>query len=394
MEYSRKQFEVLRHALTNDDWRIIVNHGAVRSGKTIADNDIFLHELRKAKAKADIDGKLPMYILSGHSLGALKKNVIAEIESKYGLTIRLDEHNTFKMLGVRVCCFGHGNSDSYKSMVGMEAYGAYHNEMTTAHKAFIDEAQKRCSGRLRIIGDTNPDHPEHYVKKDYIDRADGKTIVEYSWKLTDNPFLDSEYVDGIKKLTPSGMFYERKVNGLWVTGDGVVYQDFDLNKHYLQKGPTNIKNYFAGVDWGYEHMGVIQLWCETTDGAYVMLREIAAQHQEIDYWVDIAKMIQSEIGVKCPFFCDSARPEHVSRFIREGIRATYARKEVMIGIETVAKHIKTDKLFIVEPNAHNFKSEIYSYSWDKKTGMPVKQNDNSMDTMRYAIYSHIATRIR
>ena len=388
-QYSVKQHEVIKYALTTD-WQFLINHGSVRSGKTTADNDIFLFELRKAKERADIDGVQPLYGLSGESIGSIQKNVISELESRYGLTIRLDKYNTFPLLGCRVCCAGHSNADSYKSILGMTAYGFYHNEMTTAHPTFIDEAQKRCSGRFKIIGDTNPDHPEHYIKKNYIDKADQKRIAAFHWTLDDNPFVSKEYKDGIKAITPSGMFYERKINGLWVTADGIVYQDFDGSKHYVDSlDKFKFTHYFAGVDWGYEHWGVIQLWGVTDKREYVLIEEVSAQHQEIDYWVDVAKRIKARTERNIPFFCDSARPEHVARFQRENIRAYNADKNIMSGIEETAKLIKKGKLFIYKPAAELFNKQIYSYSWDKRSGMPVKENDDSMDTMRYVIYTSI-----
>ena len=34
-----------------------------------------------------------------------------------------------------------------------------------------------------------------------------------------------------------------------------------------------------------------------------------------------------------------------------------------------------------------FKQEIYMYVWNAKTGDPIKQYDDVLDAMRYAIYS-------
>ena len=379
----------MRFAYGND-WRILINHGTIRSGKTTVDNEIFLEELLRAKEKAKADGNTPIYGMSSTDLGTLRNNVLIPLEEKYGINTKLDEYNSFRLLGVRVICWGHSKADSYKKLVGSTLYGFYHNEMTTAHASFIDEAQKRCIKRLRIIGDTNPDHPEHFIKKDYIDRADGKRIAEFSWRLDDNIFLTEQEKNDIKAITPSGMFYERKINGLWVTADGIVYQDFDGSKHYVDSlDKFKFTHYFAGVDWGYEHWGVIQLWGVTDKREYVLIEEVSAQHQEIDYWVDVAKGIKARTERNIPFFCDSARPEHLARFQRENIRAYNADKNIMSGIEETAKLIKKGKLFIYKPAAELFNKQIYSYSWDKRSGMPVKENDDSMDTMRYVIYTSI-----
>lgn len=82
------------------------------------------------------------------------------------------------------------------------------------------------------------------------------------------------------------------------------------------------------------------------------------------------------------------RPEHVFRFQREDIRAINADKARLSGVESVAKRFKTNKLFVCNDKVSKFKKEIYQYVWDKKSGEPIKQYDDVMDALRYAIYSH------
>ena len=53
--------------------------------------------------------------------------------------------------------------------------------------------------------------------------------------MDDNTALDPEYVAGQKSTTPSGMFYDRKILGLWVAGEGLVYQDFDKSKNLITR---------------------------------------------------------------------------------------------------------------------------------------------------------------
>ena len=46
--YTPKQLDTFRFAV-NKDYFMLINHGAKRTGKTILDNDLFLHELRRIK---------------------------------------------------------------------------------------------------------------------------------------------------------------------------------------------------------------------------------------------------------------------------------------------------------------------------------------------------------
>ena len=61
----------------------------------------------------------------------------------------------------------------------------------------------------------------------------------------------------------------------------------------------------------------------------------------------------------------------------------------MEGISTVATLFKTNKLLILEDNVNIFKTEIYNYVWAKGKDEPIKQQDDALDSLRYAIYSDI-----
>lgn len=384
--YHKKQQKVLKFAL-NNDFFMLINHGAKRTGKTIVNNDLFLMELRRVKNIAEQENvSEPQYILAGADLGALQRNVLIELSNKYGIEFKLDKHNRFKLFGVLVCCFGHSKKNDLSRIRGMTSYGAYINEGTMANKEVFNEIRSRCSATgARILIDTNPDQPEHWLKKNYIDKADFKTIAQFQYKLDDNTFLSERYRKNMKASTPSGMFYDRDINGEWVSAEGIVYQDFNSKVHYVTELP-DMTRYFAGLDWGYEHFGSIVVMGQGTDGNFYLIEEIAEQHKEIDYWVEQGKKIKAKYG-NINFYCDTARPEHIVRFKREGLRSMNASKRVMAGIEEVAKLFKTNRLFINKNGVARFKQEIYMYAWNERTGEPVKQWDDVLDALRYAIYS-------
>lgn len=388
--YHKKQQEVMKFAM-NNDYFMLINHGAKRTGKTILDNDLFLYELRRVRKIADkLNIKLPQYILAGADLGALQRNVLNELTNKYEIAFKFDKHNRFVLFGVQVCCFGHSKINDLGRIRGMTSFGAYINEGTMANEEVFNEIKARCSGEgARMLIDTNPDQPEHWLKINFIDESDGKVIQAFHYELDDNTFLSDRYKNNIKSSTPSGMFYDRDIKGLWVSAEGIVYQDFRKEVHYISKEELKNKNivrYFAGVDWGYEHYGAIVLLGEDDKENLYLIKEIAKQHQDIDYWVKVAKDIISKYG-NIPFYCDTARPEHIVKFQNEGINALYANKSVLSGIEIVAKRFKTKSLFIIEDNVDLFKKEIFMYAWNKKTGEPLKVWDDVLDALRYAIYT-------
>ncbi|MGL4730342.1 MAG: PBSX family phage terminase large subunit [Clostridium sp.] len=388
--YHKKQQEVMRFAMTND-YFMLINHGAKRTGKTILDNDLFLYELRRVRKIAnELDIPLPQYILAGADLGAVQRNVLNEITNKYDIEFNLDKHNRFILFGVQVCCFGHSKINDLGRIRGMTSFGAYINEATMANEIVFNEIKNRCSGEgARILIDTNPDQPEHWLKTNFIDKADGKVIQEYHYELEDNTFLSERYKNNIKTSTPSGMFYDRDIKGLWVSAEGIVYKDFRKDVHYInEKELENVRfvKYFAGVDWGYEHYGAIVVLGKDDKGNLYLIKEYSKQYEEIDYWVKVAKEIKEKYG-NIIFYCDSARPEHIARFRKEKLRARNANKSILSGIEVVAKGFKTKTLKVVKEGVELFKKEIFMYAWNKKTGEPIKLWDDVLDALRYAIYT-------
>lgn len=164
--YSKKQIEVLNQTV-NQDWFIALLHGAKRSGKTKINNDLFLFELRRVRKIADRENiKEPMYILAGVSSATIQKNVLQELYNMYNINPKFDKHGNFKLFGVKVVQAYTGNISGVGAVRGMTAFGAYINEASLAKQEVFAEIVSRCSGTgARILGDTNPDNPEHWLKK-------------------------------------------------------------------------------------------------------------------------------------------------------------------------------------------------------------------------------------
>lgn len=389
MTWTAKQREVI-DCFRQENPKILICSGAKRAGKTFVLSFIYLAHIAKFKNMG------LSFILGGATQSSIRRNILDDWEQLLGKDLRLDKTNAIKVFGNKVYCFDGANSDAWKKARGFTAAGALLNEATALHDTFIKEVISRCSyPGARVFMDTNPENPAHTVKVDYIDH-DGQrldngrlNIRAFSFTLFDNDTLDPEYVESIVKSTPSGMFTDRDIYGRWVAAEGIVYKDFDQAKHLLtaeQIKQVNMVTYFAGVDWGYEHYGAIVVIGQDDLGRLYLLEEHAKQHEEIDYWVDIAKGVKARYG-NILFYCDSARPEHVSRFRREGLRARNADKAVLSGIEVVARGFKQDKLFIID-TVKRFKEEIYMYAWNEKTGEPIKQFDDVLDALRYALYTH------
>ena len=387
---TKKQSEVYTSFLKENP-KILVVSGAKRAGKTFVLNFIFLNHIVKYRNMG------VSFIIGGATQASIRRNILDDLENILGKELKLDKSNAVEIFGNKVYCFDGANADSWKKVRGFTAAGAFLNEGTALHDTFIKEVISRCSyDGARIFIDTNPENPAHPVKTDYIDN-DGQrlsngqlNIRAFNFNLFDNTQLNREYVESIVAATPSGMFTDRDIWGRWVSAEGVVYPDFDHEKHYTDAKDYEYIKYFAGVDWGYEHYGSIVVLGETTDGKVVLVEEVAKRHKEIDYWSEEAKRLKEKYGNIC-FYCDTARTEHIDRLRRDGIKAVYANKAVLSGIEEVAKRFKTGNL-LIDKKVKRFKEEINMYVWNERTGEPVKQYDDVLDAIRYAIYTEFDRR--
>ena len=389
MKITSKQKEVV-DCIKYENPKILICSGAKRAGKTWILIYAFIGHVAKYENKGY------SFILGGTNQASIRRNVLNDLEDILGQEIKLSKDNHFKLFGNKVYVFDGANADSYKKMRGFTSYGAFLNEATTLHDSFIKEAISRCSGEgSRVYMDTNPENPTHSVKVDYVDK-DGQmlsngqlNIKAFNFTLYDNTFLNKEYVESIEASTPSGMFYDRDILGVWVASEGVVYSDFNKDINYIKEidiKDIQIKKYFAGIDFGWEHYGSIALVAQDINDNYYFIKEIAFKHKHIDWWVDKAKEIIKEYG-EINFYCDHARPDYINKLRVAGVKAINARKDVLAGIGEVASLFKTRKLKVVEDNVSVFKEEIYNYVWKDGKDEPIKQYDDVLDSLRYAIYS-------
>lgn len=376
----------------NDDWKYLILNGAVRAGKTVIDNYLFLLELKRIKQLAEREKEPhPQYILAGYSSNSIYTNVISSIENQFGIVMNTDRHGHYHLFGVDIVPAYTGSVRGIGAIRGMTSYGAYINEVSLATHEVFQEIVQRCSvGSARIICDTNPDIPTHWLKTDYIDNHDPKArIKSFSFTIDDNTFLAKDYVEALKAATPKGMFYDRSILGQWVTGEGIVYQDFDKETMLINEAPENL-DYYCGIDWGFAegHENVITVFGDDPDTDMTYLLDIySSTGKYIDYWIEIAQQIQEKYGYGINFWADSARPEYVSYFQQNGIQARNADKSVMDGVEYCSSRIKLDKFRVLQSCAKPFLDDVYQYVWDPVKGVPKKEHDNVMDSFRYAVFN-------
>jgi PBSX family phage terminase large subunit len=339
------------------------------------------------------------YMILGYSQGSIERNVLKPIAELFAVDTKQDKNNAFEFCGNRVVCFGCDDAEAYKSMQGFTAFGALINEAVLLHPSSVRECFARCSGiGSRIFMDTNPDHPLHYIKTDYIDK-DGELLISgkpwvrsFGFKIEDNHTLTQDYIESLKRASGKGVFYDRKILGLWVSAEGAIYPELSLEANTCEPFdiPSDWQRY-RGIDLGYNNPFVC-LWgaVDHDDTLYIYDEHYEAK-QLIKYH---AEKIRERKGR----FVSTAR-DHDAQEGAEledlGIYTTPARKDVEAGIQAVAKRIaKNDKgkpRLIIFKNCTNTIRELFAYCWsktkpDKETKeQPNKINDHTCDALRYMV---------
>ena len=391
--YTKKQIEVLKET-QKSDWFMLINHGAKRSGKTILNNDLFLMELMRVRKIADTLGiATPMYILAGVSSKTIQNNILTEIYNKYGITFKFDKHGSFNFKGVKIVQAYTGTIAGLGGIRGMTAFGAYINEASLAKQEVFKEIISRCSGEgARILVDTNPDNPKHWLLNEYINNSDAN-ILSFKYSLDDNTFLGERYIKNIKANTPQGIFYQRDILGNWVAGEGVIYKSFADNviKFETEKS-FNFETINIGVDFG-GNKSKHAFCCTGITKGYKELIALASEKHEPDtperlnaQFIDFVKKMLYKYGRIDCIYCDSAE-QVLIRGMQKALQdnnlniaiKNAIKNEIINRIRIVNVLMTTSRFFYIKNENASLVDALQSAVWDSKSLEDKRLDDNTSD---------------
>ena len=392
------------------DFKTLILDGAVRSGKTHVNNKIFSVDLKEVKKRAKSYGvKTPIYILAGVSSKTIINNILIPLlnEQPY-LDIKWDKNGAFTLFGVKVVLAYTGNIGGLASIRGLEAWGAYVNEASLANQAVFKEITTRLSAPgARLICDTNPDNPSHWLKRDYIDQADDpkKRIKVYSFTIDDNTFLDKDYVETIKAQF-SGVFYDRAIRGLWVMSDGAIYSNFDKLTMVVEPPKDGFTQNWVSIDYGTQNATVFLLWRRKgkvwycTDEYYYSGRERQIQLTDEEYTTALEAFYERNQLKKgqARVILDPSAASFRASLKRRGFSIKSANNNVLDGIRTTMTAMNQGLVKWSPKCVQTFK-EFALYVWDEAASnrgedKPVKQSDHCMDSLRYFCYTILRKQIK
>ena len=243
--------------MLNDDKRINLLTGSVRSGKT------YVSLLKWAI----FVGSMPEeseFLMVGKTITSLKRNCLGLLQELVGdnFTYSLSQ-KTGQLFGRRVWLEGASDDRAESKIRGMTLAGGYVDELTQIPFDFYKMLLSRLSIKnAKLYATTNPDSPNHWVKANIIDNEE---IDKQIWHFTldDNEILkqeNQEYFDNLKIEYQSmgGVFYERFILGLWVLAEGLIYKQFvDNNETFIKEkavdkygNKINFLIVSIGIDYG------------------------------------------------------------------------------------------------------------------------------------------------
>lgn len=214
----------------------------------------------------------------------------------------------------------------------------------------------------------------------------------FTFSTHHNPLIPKKELEDAK-MQMSDTAYKQEILGLFVKNEGLVYDSW--SRSLIKPLDFIPEKHIAGIDFGYNHHFAMPI-IAVRDGIYHIVDEIYQTKLSIDDRNKLVKEKIDEYNIN-RIWADSEDPLGIST-LREytgfNIEAVSKPKDSVInGIGVVNSLMKNNRLF-VEPSNIGFLDEVERYSWkESRDGItkdePIKENDDMMDAIRYAIVNDL-----
>lgn len=213
----------------------IIADGSIRSGKTTVMSLSFI-----IWAMDTFDGE--NFALCGKTIQSLRRNVVKQLKKMlqtrgYSLQeCRIENSMTIRLGNVEneFYLFGGKDEGSQDLIQGITLAGLFLDEAALMPQSFVDQATGRCSvAGSKMWFNCNPKGPDHYIKKEWIDRISELNFIRIHFTMSDNPSLPEKIIRRYESMY-SGVFFDRYIRGLWVLASGIIFRYFaEDNEPYL-----------------------------------------------------------------------------------------------------------------------------------------------------------------
>ena len=392
-------------SILDSDARINIWQGSVSSGKTISSLIRWI-EFCQNGAKGNL-------LMVGKTERTLKRNVIdvlGEILDGSGSLVTRTGSGEIQIGSRTIYIVGANDERAEAKIRGLTLAGAYGDEVTLWSESFFNMLLSRLRvPNAQLFLTTNPDSPNHWLKKKFLDRESELDIRNFAFQLGDNHTLDPKYVQSLKAeySPPSSLWYRRFINGEWIMAEGAVYDCFDRTENVVSELPK-MREYYVGIDYGTTNPLCALLIGEGVDDQLYVIKEYyydsatkQRQLSDAEYSRELRNFLDGYDVRK--IFVDPSAASFITQLWRDNhLGVTKANNNVQDGIRIVYNLIGSRKLKI-HSSCNRLIEEIESYVWDVKQqergeDKPLKRNDHAVDALRYvmielgAIWRHWITR--
>lgn len=409
MIYTAKQRWLMSLWQKNQLKRINILEGSVSSGKTWISLVLWAFWVHEMPDAPDY-----LYLMSARSLTTLKRNCLLLLQSLVG-----ESNFRFSMsakegwlFGRHILLEGANDAQAEAKIRGVTLQGAYVDEITKLPEDFFTMLLSRLrKPGAKLIGTTNPDYPGHWLKVDYIDRADELNLLDVRFILDDNTTLPQDYVDNIK-LEYTGVYYDRFILGLWVLAEGLIYpmyqdalvDDVPMDADGKPITPTDM---CISMDYGTMNAFAALLWYKVNGIWYAVKcyyysgRDTGVQKTDNEYLADIERCffeviqpIKKAVGggglvKKMEVIIDPSAASFIALLKKSHwAKVRKADNDVLNGIRETASAMNMGKVKILK-SLTDLINELGGYVWDDSGGeeRPLKVNDHAVDALRYHVYT-------
>lgn len=238
--------------------KVNIAQGGVRGGKNFAiDLRLISYFVNEPVGYND-----SIFGFLAESKDVIERNVFEDLRMLIGENnIQYSSHTgSGAILGRRFQIFNYREKRSIKKLRGSTLSGLMITEAIFCPEEIFDEGLRRCSkdnqkeqSLAKVFIDTNPGNQYHYLYKKYI-AAKLQYVNNYHFTYKDNLSLSQSYIDFLKTVYPEGTLKNmRYIQGLWVAGEGIIYDSFVPGKHVIKPEAVpyhRIQTYIVGIDHG------------------------------------------------------------------------------------------------------------------------------------------------
>lgn len=397
MNFSPKQAQALLLLKNGGLKRLNIFEGGVRSGKTYI--SMIMWGLWAAGSP-----KNSAYLMCGKTLGTLRRNVLEPMREIFGncFSYSLSKKDGL-LFGRKIYLEGAANAESENKIRGMTLMGAYCDELTLFSEEFFVMLLSRLSeDGAKLFATTNPDDPNHWVKRDYLDNK-AVDLLSLKFRLEDNVFLPKKYVEQLKNEF-SGVFYNRFILGEWTCAEGRIYDGFGKNniislgelRERTAKNP--IVTSVIGVDYGgngsssaFAHVG----FDAGFKNVYVLAEYYDNKNRSAECLIgafrDFVRDEKKRYPTLSAAYCDSAEQLLIKSF-RGAVKIDVKnalKKPINTRVTMLGRLISAGRFFVLDECPHTIEA-ISGALWDSRNLRKNTRLDNgttnidSLDALEYA----------